>query len=161
MKRRQPRNPRDAAMLRPLQDEFRALLECYEISSTNAKLVLPPDWRKQSDISRRVGTWPMRAMAFGGLVLEDLSDEERQRRNLPKDQLALFVKHVGQYNQHAAAKNAGFKKEDVIVEAAGFAERMSEGRLMGHLLQKHQRGERIEVVALRGEEKVKLMLPMQ
>jgi serine protease Do len=130
-------------------------------TQTNANLVLPPQWRKSSDISRRVGTWPMRAMAFGGMVLEDLSDEERARRNLPKDKPAFYVKHVGQYNQHAAAKNAGFKKEDVIVEIDGFTKRSSEGELIGHLLQKHPKGERLKVVALRGEDKVALMLPLQ
>lgn len=130
-------------------------------AEVKVNFVLPADWRKNSDISRRVGTWPMRAMCFGGLVLEDLSDTERDGRKLPKDGLALRVKHVGQYNQHAAAKNAGFKKDDVIVDVAGIAERMTEGKMMGTLLQKHQKGERVPVVVLRGQEKVNLTMPMQ
>ena len=57
----------------------------------------------------------MRGMACGGLVLEDLADEERSRRGLGAQAMALFVKGVGQYGKHAAAKNAGFQKDDVIV----------------------------------------------
>lgn len=127
----------------------------------NANLVLSPDWRKNSDISRRVGTWPMRAMCFGGLVVEDLSDEERAKRKLGNDGLALFVKHVGQYNQHAAAKNAGFKKDDVIVDLGGLTKRLTEGQAMGTLLQEHKRGDKLPVVVLRGSEMVNLALPMQ
>ena len=49
---------------------------------TPLNIVLPRGWRSRSDISRRVGTWPMRAMATGGLLLKDLSDEERSKRGL-------------------------------------------------------------------------------
>ena len=124
-------------------------------------LALPADWRKNSDISRRVGTWPMRAMCFGGLVLEDLTDAERAQRKLPNEGLALFVKHVGEYNQHAAAKKAGFKKEDVILDVAGLSSRMTEGQMMGTLLQKYQKGEKVQMTVLRGQEKVTLSMPMQ
>jgi hypothetical protein len=56
---------------------------------------LQAGWRHDADISTRVGTWTMRAMAAGGLVLIDLTDEERQARGLPLDGLALLVKGVG------------------------------------------------------------------
>ena len=39
---------------------------------------LPSGWRAKSDISRRVGTWSMRAMAFGGMTLVDLDDAARR-----------------------------------------------------------------------------------
>lgn len=77
-------------------------------NETKVNLDLPKNWRSQSDIARRVGTWPMRAMALGGLFIEDLSDEERARRNLDKETLALFVKHAGEYGEHAAAKKRAF-----------------------------------------------------
>lgn len=124
-------------------------------------IVLSPGWRKKSDIARRVGTWPLRGMATGGLVLEDLTDEERSRRSLKAQEMALSVKHVGQYGKHAAGKNAGFQKDDVIVQIAGQSKRMSESELIGQLLQNHQVGENINATVLRGNERVELSLPMQ
>lgn len=124
-------------------------------------LALPADWRSQSDISRRVGTWPMRGMATGGMVLVDLTDEERTTRGLPKDKLALFVKGLGQYGKHAAAKNAGFQKDDVLVELNGQAARITEGQLFGQLLQTTKPGDKLKATVLRGDKRVELMLPMQ
>jgi hypothetical protein len=123
-------------------------------------VTLPDGWRRKADISRRVGTWPMRGMAFGGLKLDDLSDEERTRRGLGQQALALSVAHVGQYGKHAAAKNAGFQKDDVIVGIDGLAQRLTEGELLGHLLQ-HLPGERVNATVLRGAQRVELTLPIQ
>lgn len=124
-------------------------------------LALPAGWRTKADISKRAGTWPMRGMATGGLLLEDLADEERARRGTGKEQMALLVKHVGQYGKHAAAKNAGFQKDDVIIELDGITNRVSEGELIGRLLQHHQAGARVKATVLRGERRVDLSLPMQ
>lgn len=103
----------------------------------------------------------MRGMAFGGLVLEALADSERTSRGLGVGDLALFVKHVGQYGIHAVAKGAGFQKDDVIVAIDGLAKRLGEGQLLGYLLQSHQPGEKIEATVLRGTLRVALNLPMQ
>ena len=124
-------------------------------------LVLPAGWRNKSDVSRRVGTWPLRGMATGGLVLEDLSNEERARRNLGNQDMALYIKGVGQYGKHAAGKNAGFQKEDVIVRIAGQSERMTESELIGHLLQSYRAGDKVKATVLRGTERIELSLPMQ
>jgi hypothetical protein len=124
-------------------------------------LTLPPGWRAKSDISRRVGTWPMRGMAAGGLVLEDLGDEERSRHSLGAGAMALFVKGVGQYGKHAAAKNAGFQKDDVIVELDGMSDRITESEMLGRLLTKHSAGDQVKVTVLRGTERIDLQLPMQ
>ncbi len=125
------------------------------------KITLAPQWRSKSDISRRVATWPMRGMAFGGMVLEDLSNEERMRRGLSQDQLALFVKGVGQYGKHATAKKTGIQKEDVVLAFAGMEKRMTEGEILGHLLQHHFPGETVKVTVLRGTGKKEFQLPMQ
>ncbi len=125
------------------------------------KLTLDAGWRAKTDLARRVGTWGMRGMATGGLVLEDLADDERTRRGLPAGSLALWVKFVGQYNKHAAGKNAGFQKDDVIVELDGLTTRHTEGELMAHLLQKHNPGAKVKALVLRGKERVSLQLPMQ
>ncbi|HEY2953395.1 MAG TPA: Trx7/PDZ domain-containing (seleno)protein [Verrucomicrobiae bacterium] len=122
---------------------------------------LPANWRAKSDISKRVGTWSMRGMASGGLSLEDLADDARSQRGLEQNQMALFIKGVGQYGKHAAAKNAGFKKDDVIVALAGMSDRVTEGELIGRLLQQHFPGEKLKATVLRGQERVELSLPMQ
>ncbi|MFO0843298.1 MAG: Trx7/PDZ domain-containing (seleno)protein [Gemmataceae bacterium] len=69
-------------------------------------LSLPRGWRRADDISWRVSTWGLRRMALGGLVLES-------------DKGGLRVRHVGQYGLHAAAKNAGFRKGDLVVSFDG------------------------------------------
>ncbi len=124
-------------------------------------LALPPGWRSKSDISRRVGTWSMRAMAFGGLTLVDLDDAARQQRGLAADTMALNVKGVGQFNKHGAAKKAGFLKDDVIVGIDDMKGRITEGELIGTLLKVHKAGEFADVTVLRGSERVTLKLPMQ
>jgi serine protease Do len=122
---------------------------------------LPQDWRLQSDISRRVGTWGMRAMAEGGLLLEELSPEERKERDLDGDKMALFVKHAGEYGKHAAAKKAGFQKGDVLVSVDGISGQISESELIGRLLEKHQPGDNVKTTVLRGKDRIELSLPIQ
>jgi len=124
-------------------------------------LVLPVKWRAKSDISHRVGTWPLRGMALGGLVLEDLADQQRAKRGLAGNQMALRVKSLGEYGKNAAAKKAGFKKEDVIVEIDGQTDRLTEGELIGCLLEKYQPGTTAKAVVLRGKHRLKLELPTQ
>ena len=63
--------------------------------------------------------------------------------------------------KHAAAKNAGWQQGDVLVEIDNLTTRMSEGALIGHLLKKHQPGEKVTATVLRGDKKVTLSLPMQ
>lgn len=125
------------------------------------KINLPADWRMKSDIARRVGTWEMRAMVLGGLFVEDLSDEKRAERNLSNDSMALFVKHAGEYGIHAAAKKAGFRKDDVLVAVDGIAERTTESALIGHLMKEHVPGDKVKATVLRGNERVELILPIQ
>ncbi len=125
------------------------------------QLELPNGWRTHSDISKRVGVWGMRGMVTGGMVLEDLTDEARHAGKIELTALALHVKSVGQYGKHAAAKNAGFQQGDVIIALAGMTQRLTEGELMGQLLQKHPAGEKITATVLRGTERVELFLPMQ
>jgi len=128
---------------------------------TSLHLDLPANWRAKSDISHRVGTWPLRGMATGGLVLEDLTDEQRSERGLSKEQLALLVRNVGQYGKNAAAKKAGFQKDDLIVEIDGRSDRMTEGELIGYLLKQHRPDESVKTVLLRGTGRVAIGLPMQ
>ena len=123
-------------------------------------IALPAGWRKSSDIGRRVGTWPMRAMATGGLKLEVLPDEQAAQRGL-KGRMALIVTHLGAYGKHAAAKNAGFQKDDVLVEVEGKSEPLTESELIGQILEKQKPGAKVQTVVLRGTERVPLALPVQ
>lgn len=143
--------------------ESGSLIATIKRGSATKKLTiaLALGWRSSSDISDRVGTWGLRGMAAGGLVLEDLPDDIRASRGLAKTGLALRVKYVGQYGTHAAGKKAGFQLEDVIVEIAGLTGRLTEGQLLGHLLQNHPAGEQVKTAVLRGQQRVELTLPMQ
>lgn len=124
-------------------------------------LTLPEGWRRKSDVTRRASIWPMRGMALGGLRIEPLSDEARQANGIAPGALALGVLNVGQYGMHAAAKKAGFQKEDVIIEIDGLAEPMGESQLIDHLLQTRFPGDKVRVIVLRGKERKELELPMQ
>jgi serine protease Do len=130
-------------------------------SEVSLKLELPAGWRSKAEMAGRVGTWGMRAMAFGGMVLEDLNDEERAKRGLGKDALGLRVKSVGQYGKHALAKNSGFQADDVLVEIDGVASRETEGQAIGRLLRNHLAGEKVKLGVLRGTQRVELSLAMQ
>jgi hypothetical protein len=125
------------------------------------KLDLPKGWRYTTDNSGRASAWSMRGMAAGGLNLVDLTAEERTQRGLGLDGMALWVKGLGMYGIHAAAKKAGFQKDDVLIEVAGIKEHISESRLHGHLMQEHFQGEQVPVTVLRGGKRVELKLPMQ
>ena len=128
---------------------------------TAITLELPAGWRLKSDIGKRVGTWPMRAMAFGGMKMDDIKDAERGTLGLSKDQMALRIFHVGQYGEHAAAKKAGFQKDDILVEVGDLKQRITESAIIGHLLQEHLPGEQLPAVVLRGGKRLELMLPQQ
>lgn len=124
-------------------------------------LQLEKSWRQKSDISWRSSTWDLRRMALGGLVLKELDEAGRSQRALPDTALALRVDYVGQYNEHAVGKKAGFKKEDIIVSCDDLTQRLSESDLIRHLLQKRMPGSRVPVTVLRGNEKLTLELPIQ
>ena len=98
------------------------------------EIKLSPGWKNDSDISRRVGTWTKRALAFGGMKLEEIDNSTKRSFGLRPDSLALEAKHVGQYNKHALAKRAGWKKGDILIEVEGRTNRMSESQLIGWIL---------------------------
>lgn len=124
-------------------------------------LPLSPGWRTKSDISRRVGTWSMRAMALGGMVLTDLDNAARQERGLGREGMALFVKGLGNYGQHGTAKKSGLQKDDVIVALDGVTARLTEGDVIGRLLRQRKAGEKIAVTVVRGGGRMSFELPMQ
>ena len=127
----------------------------------SVSLELPAAWRERSDISRRAGTWLLRAMALGGLKLQDLDDEARRARGLAPDRMALEVEHAGEYGEHAAAKNAGFSKGDVLVKVGEWSERLTESSLIGRLVKAHRPGQSVPAVVRRDGRDIELSLPQQ
>jgi serine protease Do len=124
-------------------------------------LSLPAGWRRNADLSWRPTTWDLRRMATGGLVLADADDEFRRSLDIPADRMALRIKHIGQYGAHAAAKNAGFLPEDVLVAFDGHTDRWTETQIIAHAIEKHNVGDRVKVVVLRDGRRVELELPQQ
>lgn len=122
-------------------------------------LDLPAGWRSTSDISKRVGTWGLRRMTLNSLKLRDLADGERAQRGLPMEGLALELETSGY--MPAAAKNAGFQKDDVIVEIDGRSARATESEMIGSLLAKHGPGDKLKTVVLRGGQRLALSMTMQ
>ncbi len=121
-------------------------------------LALPKGWRRSDDISWRVGSWMVRGMTTGGMVLENIEGE--RPANLPAKGMALRVKSVGQYGKHAAAKNAGFKPGDVIISLDGKTDMTKEADVFEHGFTRKP-GVKVPVVVMRDGKKVELMLPMQ
>jgi serine protease Do len=124
-------------------------------------IVLEPGWRQKGDLSWRASSWDLRRMTTGGLVLEALSDADAAKLGLPNAMLALEVKHVGGFDEHATAKKAGFKKGDVFVSVGGKSGRMTESELMASLARTTKPGDKVPVTVLRAGAKVDLVLPMQ
>jgi serine protease Do len=132
------------------------------VTTAALTLALPPAWRRTEDISWRASSWDLRRMATGGMLLEDVPDAERVQLGLDLKSMALRAKHVGQYGEHAAAKNAGFRKGDVLLSIAGKTGRMRETDVLSLLTTRlHPPGSKVPVTVLRGAEKLELTLPMQ
>jgi hypothetical protein len=124
-------------------------------------LALDEGWRRRGDISWRTTSWDLRRMATGGLLLEELGEEERRARSIGCDRLALLVEHAGEYGEHRTALDAGFRKGDVIVEWDGRSERLRETDLLAHGVQVRKPGERVKAAVLRGGKRLELELPLR
>ena len=124
-------------------------------------LTLARGWRLRDDIAWRATSWDLRRMVTGGLSLEDLGAEERKAAKLGDSALALRVKAVGQYGDHAVGKNAGFEKDDVIVALDGKTERLTESEWMASLVARTKPGDAVAVKVRRGAKELDLKLPMQ
>jgi hypothetical protein len=125
------------------------------------QLNLADGWRKSVDIAWRPTTWGLRRMATGGMVLEDLSDEQRAKLKLPEGRLALHVKHVGQYGDHAVAKRAGVLKGDVLIRFDNLTTAARETDVIAHATQNRKVGDQIPITVLRNGREVEMMLQLQ
>jgi serine protease Do len=124
-------------------------------------LDLPAGWRRTSDISWRVTSWELRRMAFGGMLLEPMTDDERASLKLPSDKLALRIKHVGEYGEHARAKKAGLMKGDILIGYDGRTDFRTETDLFAYAMQQKQRGEKVTMEVLRNGERKTMTVELQ
>jgi serine protease Do len=136
-----------------------------EVSRGGKKLKLPltlaAGWKATGDISWRATSWDLRKMTTGGILLEELTDEERKAAGLDEKVLALRAKHVGEYNEHAAAKNAGFRKGDILVEIDGSSAPLTESELMAAIMNGKKPGDKVPTVVLRDGKRIALKMPVQ
>ena len=124
-------------------------------------MTLADGWRRHSDISWRVSSWPLRRMGTGGLLFEAATARQRRETGVDDGALALVVKHVGQYGAHAAAKRAGFQKGDLVVSFDGQDDNMSTSQLLAYAAQNTKPGQQVPVVVVRDGSTRTLALPMQ
>lgn len=124
-------------------------------------LRLPAGWRRRDDISWRTSTWGLRRMVLGGILLEQLSAEDRQKLALPEKGLALRVKYLGQSGPHGAAKREGFKQGDVIVAFDDRTDLERETDLIAQAMRNHKVGDQVAVKVHRDGGDLTLKLPMQ
>ena len=118
-------------------------------------------WRVQEDISWRVSTWGLRRMVLGGMVLENIPQEEKVKLAGQKNETQLRVKHVGQFGPHAAAKNAGFQQGDFVLSFDGKSDFRNESELIRYALQNKKVGDRVTVKVIRNLKLLDLQLPIQ
>lgn len=121
--------------------------------SVTLQLELSPHWRRAMSLAKRPTTWELRRLATGGMLLEPATAEQKQRAGLEPATPALFIKHVGQYGDHAVAHHAGIRKEDLLVAFDGQPVPASETELIAHSMQRRKPGDVVEVVYVRGKER--------
>lgn len=123
-------------------------------------LNLRDGWRR-GDISWRVTSWELRRMALGGMRLDPVSDRERTQEKLPAEGMALRVRHVGEFGEHAVAKRAGVQKGDIVVAFDGNTGRLSESDLMAYAVQRKRPGDVVAITVIRSGERKTMNIALQ
>lgn len=129
--------------------------------TTTLQLDLESGWRRKSDISFRATTWDLRRMGLGGLRLESLTEDQKSDIKKESVGVGLRAKHVGQYGNHAIAKNAGFVAGDIILSVDGKSDPMSETDLLTYALNEKKRGEEIKFRVLRNGKELNFQFKTQ
>ncbi len=124
------------------------------------RIPLAEGWRRAGDISWRVSTWDLRRAALGGMKLDRIPDGERRGLGL-EGRMALRAAHVGQYGDHAVAKQAGAQKGDIVVAFDGVTEDWREADAIAHAVQKRRAGDVIPVKVRRGDRELTLEIRLQ
>lgn len=125
------------------------------------KLPLEQGWRRAEDISWRASSWELRRMVLGGQLLESTEAPAQAGRGTQPATMALRVKHVGQYGDHALAKQAGVQVGDVLVSVDGRTDLLRETDVLAYGLENHRPGEKIDFVYLRGDKRIPVSIRQQ
>ena len=112
-------------------------------------LSLPGEWRRRDDIAWRASSWTLRRWGTGGIFSEALPEAERERLKIPEGEMALLVKHVGQYAPHDIAHRAGIKKGDILTSFDGRTDFRRETDLLAYGVNAAATGKSVEVRVLR------------
>lgn len=126
----------------------------------NTTLELQDGWRRKDDTTWRVATWGKRRIALGGMRLEPLSASDKASRDIVGG-MALNVNSVGKYGAHAAAKNAGVRADDVLVEYDGRTDLATEPELFSYVNENLKPGDRVKVKLLRNGREITVNIPIQ
>ncbi len=125
------------------------------------KLSLEKGWRQAGDISWRASAWGLRRMALGGMKLEPLPEEAKGKLDLPEHKMAFLVKHVGQFGPFAAAKNAGVRQGDVLIEYDGRSDLITDSAVLAYGVTAKKPGDQVSITILRDGKTQRLKIPMQ
>jgi len=148
-------------VLHQMGDEGVLKLEVAGTGGTRSVQVpLKKGWKAKSDLSWRPTSWNLRRMATGGLRLESMTDAELKSAGLADGTMALRVKHVGQFGEHATAKKAGFQVGDILVKVDGRTDLLRETDLFAYGVGQ-PKGQKMAVEVLRKGRPVQLQLPLQ
>lgn len=140
-------------------DQLKAVVRSAD-KERELTLSLAAGWRTKGDITWRTSTWDLRRMV-GGVLLKDLTDEEREQAGIGTAGLALKVEHLGQHGQHGAAFRVGFRKNDIFTAYDGRKDRATETEFLMYSLDAMKPGMKMPVTVLREQKEMNLMLPIQ
>ena len=131
----------------------------------NLTLTLNPGWRKGSNISWRTTTGELRLVALGGMVLEELSDAERQHHGISDTEMALRVETVSRGGRRSSgqtnAQKAGIRRGDIIIGYGGSKDRLTESGIIAYVLQEEPQAKSLPVKLLRNGEQVAVNLSLE
>jgi hypothetical protein len=128
----------------------------------SATLALAAGWRQKDDFTWRVITWSMRHKLLGTEPLEAVAEAEKKQAGAAPGGMALRIKKfppdwVKEKNGAAQQK---FQPGDVIIAVDGRNGFLTEGELLGYLMQKKQPGQSAEFTVVRGGKPQKLQIPI-
>lgn len=128
-------------------------------------LTLNPGWRKGSDISWRTTTGELRLVALGGMVLQDLSDAERQRHGISETEMALTVTRLSRGGRRASgqtnAQKAGIRRGDIVIAYGDRTNRLTESGIIAYVLQEQSQAKTLPIKLLRSGEQVEVELSLE
>jgi hypothetical protein len=125
------------------------------------ELTLDEGWRRRGDLSWRATTWDLRRMALGGMELEPATEAERRAAGIADGKTALRVGHVGEYGEHAVAKDAGIRAGDLVVAYDGRDDLATETDLIARGVRHRRPGDEVVVTVLRDGRRLPIAIRLQ